>query len=211
VTLVEGYGVLRGLSRLALGLGVVAGATALALHNQGLTLRGWIQSRQIEQDIQDLGARTDEELRRSTNQAARTIGGPALAQAIRASRNRVRIAGTRPVPPEIVAQLGPHFPSIAFDRVRWTPADGQLNLGTVLTRWYLREGAVVLDDVIVFSSARTAERDRRLWAHELTHVLQYRELGVNGFARTYVVEYAEIERQAERNAQRIMAELVRNP
>jgi len=82
VTLVEGYGVLRGLSRLALGLGVVAGATALALHNQGLTLRGWIQSRQIEQDIQDLGARTDEELRRSTNQAARTIGGPALAQAI---------------------------------------------------------------------------------------------------------------------------------
>lgn len=197
---------LRILARLTFGAGLVAGAGAVALHNHGLTLASWIEARQLEREIRALGVRSDQEARRSTNRAVRTLGGAALAQTIRASRDRARGANTLPVPTEIERALGPHFPSIAFDQIRWAPADGQLNLGTVLTRWYMREGAVVLDDVIVFSSAATA-RDRRLWAHELTHVLQYRELGVDGFARAYVIGHAEIERQAEDNAQRIMAPL----
>lgn len=202
----NGYRALRLLGRLALGCGLVAGALGVALHNNGLTLRNWVEGRALERDIRALGARSDQQLRASTNRAVRAYGGAALAQTIRASRDQARRAGTRTIPPAIARALAPHFPSIDLDDVRWTPADGRLNLGTVLTRWYMREGAVVLDDVVVFTSASTTD-DMRLWAHELTHVLQYRELGVDGFARTYAVEYAALERQAESNAQRIMAEL----
>lgn len=166
----------------------------------------WRESRALSAEIQALGLRTDPRLQRDASRTARRIAGQALGTTIRLSRNQSRLGGTRPVPQWVEEELGPHFPTLDFAEVRWTPSDGRLSLGTALTRWYMREGAVVLDDVIVFSTTATA-RDRRLWAHELTHVMQYRELGVDGFAHAYVGGFAEIERQAERNAQRIIAEL----
>ncbi len=86
------------------------------------------------------------------------------------------------------------------------PSGADLTLGNVLTRWYLQEGAVVLQDVVVFSSPQAAQ-GRRLWAHELTHVLQYQELGLEGFARAYAANALAFERQAEDHAQAVVARL----
>jgi hypothetical protein len=197
---------MRIVAKLALGVILVAGSVIIVLHQQGVAPAALFENWVLRADIRALGTRSDAELRLSTNRAVRQIGGPALARTIRLSRDRARQVGTHPVPPAIASVLAPHFPSIDFDQVRWQAASGRPDLGTALTHWYMREGAVVLDDVIVFTSARTTS-DLRLWAHELTHVLQYRELGVDGFARVYITGYADLENQAERNAQRIMAEL----
>lgn len=86
------------------------------------------------------------------------------------------------------------------------PSGSELTLGNVLTRWYLQEGAVVLQDVVVFSSLQAAQ-GRRLWAHELTHVLQYQELGLEEFAHAYVANALAFERQAEDHAQAVVARL----
>ncbi len=86
------------------------------------------------------------------------------------------------------------------------PSGADLTLGNILTRWYLQEGAVVLQDVVVFSSPQAAQ-GRRLWAHELTHVLQYQELGLEGFAHAYAANALAFERQAEDHAQAVVARL----
>lgn len=178
----------------------------LALELTGYSIRPMLQTYGLEREVRAIGRRSDEELRRTTNVAARQIGGTALAQAIRLSRNQSLAQGTQPVPEDIRILLEPHFPSLDFDKVRWKPSSAGFNLGSVLTRWYLTEGAVVLQDVVVFSSVR-GTADIRLWAHELTHVVQYGELGVDGFARAYVLGHAEIERQAEDNALHVMERL----
>ncbi len=194
------------IARLALGIALIVASVMSVLHAKGIAPTTLLETWALRADIRELGARSDINLGLATGQAVRQVGGPALAQTIRLSRDRARSAGTHPVPPAIADALKPHFPSIAFEEIRWQAASGRPDLGTALTRWYMREGAVVLDDVIVFTSARTTA-DLRLWAHELTHVMQYQELGVDGFARVYITRYAELEHQAESNAQRIMAEL----
>ena len=82
----------------------------------------------------------------------------------------------------------------------------RISLGTVLAGWYYREGAVTLDEVVVFSNANTA-KDVQLWAHELVHVRQYEELGVDRFARLYVGSWPVLERQARDNAAIIAREV----
>src|SRR5690606_37525796 len=81
---------------------------------------------------------------------------------------------------------------------------------SVISAWYKAEGgAVTLVDTIVFSSRYGASR-RFLWAHELTHVMQYRELGIEDFARVYVTNPQLLERQAWDNARRIVIAIQRN-
>jgi hypothetical protein len=53
--------------------------------------------------------------------------------------------------------------------------------------------AVTLIDTIIFRHASDAEDNVALWAHELKHVQQYQQLGVNEFARRYTRNYEELE------------------
>jgi hypothetical protein len=39
-----------------------------------------------------------------------------------------------------------------------------------------------LGEVIAFSDGAQAQEDVELWTHELTHVMQYKELGIETFA-----------------------------
>lgn len=133
--------------------------------------------------------------------------GATLAEAIRFSRAEAR-AQAQPIPPEIREALAPYFPADMLDRVRWTIEDGSPTLGTVLTRWYVREGAVTLGDTIVFANEEVAA-NLGLWAHELTHVRQYQLLGVEDFARLYLVNWPALEAQAYQNGARVLAELRR--
>ena len=127
------------------------------------------------------------------------VGGVALAQAIRFSRKQASNAAPQLIPQDIAEALKSYFPSQTLRRVRWTTAGKRISLGTVLAGWYYREGAVTLDEVVVFSNLNTA-KDVQLWAHELVHVRQYEELGVDRFARVYVDSWPVLERQARDNA-----------
>ncbi|HSG54473.1 MAG TPA: DUF4157 domain-containing protein [Paracoccaceae bacterium] len=199
-------GLMRRVAKFVLLLGLLAGGVMVAAELSGHSLGALVQNYNLERDVRVIGAQADAQLRRSTNVAARQVGGAALAQTIRYSRGQALAEQVYSIPDDIRQELEPHFPSIDFDTIRWKPASGSLTLGTVMTQWYLSEGAVVLEDVVVFTSASLIT-DRRLWAHELTHVVQYQQLGIDGFARAYVLGHTAIERQAEDNALRVMKKL----
>ncbi|WP_225421552.1 DUF4157 domain-containing protein [Sphingomonas parva] len=143
------------------------------------------------------------ESRVQTNAAAAQI----LEQAIRYSRSNARRSGTREIPSNVKMALAAHFPESILDETRWRLAGSDLTLGSAVAAWYGREGgAVALVDTIIFSDQRMAG-NLVLWAHELTHALQYEELGLREFARLYVSGHALLERQAWQNAYRIGAVL----
>ena len=139
--------------------------------------------------------------RRGTLAAAK-----ALEQAIRASRASARSTGTEPIPEDIQKQFRDYFPKSVLEEVRGAFPNRYLDLGS-LVAWYNAEGgAVTLNDTIVYASPRAAESEY-LWAHELTHVMQYNELGLDDFCRVYVTNSELLERQARENANRIIHDI----
>jgi len=144
-------------------------------------------------------------LPKDVGQAMLNPAAPALATAIRFSRGQALNRGTQGIPPDIRQTLSPYFPPGILDKVRWTLADG-VSIDGALKNWFNQEGAVTLDDVIVFSSASLIT-NVELWAHELTHVLQYSQLGVETFAFQYSVAFDGMEGQARQNASRIASSI----
>ena len=93
-----------------------------------------------------------------------------------------------------------------LEDVRWAFPNRYLDLGS-LVAWYKAEGgAVTLQDTIVYAGRMGVESEY-LWAHELTHVMQYRELGLESFARVYVARPDLLEKQARQNANAILREI----
>ena len=113
--------------------------------------------------------------------------------------------GVDPIPTPIRTALESYFPAPILDKARWTMAGG-VSLDGLLKDWFYLEGAVTLGEVIAFSDGTEAQ-DVELWAHELTHVTQYEELGIESFAAGYVRDFSSMERQASSNASRIMASI----
>ena len=68
------------------------------------------------------------------------------------------------------------------------------------------EGAITLGEVIAFSDGMQAQ-DVEVWAHELTHVIQYEQLGIDTFAFEYSYDFTDLENQARDNASRTMASI----
>lgn len=134
----------------------------------------------------------------------------ALQRAIQYSRGNAKRSGTHPIPPEVKTDLQYYFSKSLLNRVEWTPVGPELDLASLVATWYRREGgAVTLQDVIVYSRPDMVQ-NRTLWAHELTHALQYEELGPRDFARVYLTNHQVLEQQARENAARIANEIRRN-
>jgi hypothetical protein len=141
---------------------------------------------------------------RASQMAANT-----LQRAIRHSRANARRSGLEPIPPAVKADLQYYFSKDLLERVRWTRVGPELDLGSLVAAWYRREGgAVTLQDVVVYSHPDMAQ-NRTLWAHELTHALQYEKLGLPDFARVYLTNHEVLEQQARENAARIAGEIQR--
>ncbi|MBB3981872.1 hypothetical protein GGR44_001531 [Sphingobium fontiphilum] len=154
-------------------------------------------------------------LPKDVGQALINPAAPALATAIRFSRGQALNRGAQPIPPHIRQYLGNYFPASILEKVRWTTANG-ISIDGMLKNWFNQEGAVTLDEVIVFSSADLAMANTNstveLWAHELTHVMQYQNSGVETFAFNYSVNFQGMESQARDNARMIMAAMTQgNP
>lgn len=130
-------------------------------------------------------------------------GGPALAVAIRLARAEALRSGPTPVPAELRRAFRPHYPDKVLDKARWIVASPQSRLGRLLARWPAEHGAVTLGEVIVFKTRRAAG-NRRLFAHELTHVEQYRRLGIDRFAQRYAANRARMEQEARAKAREVV-------
>lgn len=129
----------------------------------------------------------------------------ALAAAIRFSRDLDGSAGTEPIPPKVREALLPYFPAESLDRVRWTVAGRRASLGSALAGLSHYNGAVTLDNVVVFTNRRAAHLPG-LWAHEMTHVRQYESLGLDTFARCYALDWERLEAEARANAVHVAAD-----
>ncbi|WP_019010731.1 eCIS core domain-containing protein [Deinococcus aquatilis] len=128
--------------------------------------------------------------------------GNALALAIRTSKNAAK--NTKPLPDSLKQELTGYFPKEILDQVRWTDNPGSLSLAKILRDWLKQEGAITLDNVIVFSNSNLLN-DTELVAHELTHVMQYRAMGIDTFASVYIYASYDLETQARQTASGIIS------
>ena len=135
-------------------------------------------------------------------QTVSTLFGPLLAQAIRSTRDHVYPHG-HPMPVALRRQLSPFFPRTVLEKVRysteWDPAEDPL---PSLFLGNNTKSAMTLGDVILFRDTEGVA-DPLLWAHELTHVMQYEQLGIPAFATRYLTQGWELEAEAMAKADAI--------
>ncbi|HEY5566611.1 MAG TPA: DUF4157 domain-containing protein [Gammaproteobacteria bacterium] len=126
---------------------------------------------------------------------AEAWSAPVLSLWIASSRDAALARGVDVIPPDIRAALAGFVPDDILDRVRWRVDDSALSVQQSLFRLGYTP-AMTLDYVIVFATSADALTDAALWAHELFHVRQYRDWGVDGFAARYLEDYAAVEHDA---------------
>jgi hypothetical protein len=137
--------------------------------------------------------------------------GTALGDLIDSARQQAIADGVRPLPPGVYRALLGYFPAALLQRARYAVGGTPRLSLPMLAFSYGDALAITLGDVILFKTARAAENDLKLWAHELTHVMQYQRWGIEGFADRYVRDSASVEREAIDNANRFAAWLARKP
>jgi hypothetical protein len=94
-------------------------------------------------------------------------------------------SSAQPIPADIRQLLAPYFPTEILESARWTTADQSgITLAAELERANGDIGAVTANNIIVFRGP-TEAGEFSLWAHELVHVSQYRNMGIEGFAAMY--------------------------
>ncbi|MGD8325146.1 MAG: DUF4157 domain-containing protein [Gammaproteobacteria bacterium] len=132
--------------------------------------------------------------RETGDPAARHLLAPALALWVIQSRDAAIARGVEDMPSEIRKAFDEFVSSDVLDSVQWR-IDGET--GVVGRSLFLAGAvrAVTLDNVIVFANANEAA-NAKLWAHELFHVLQYRQWGVEEFASRYVADRRAVEHAA---------------
>jgi hypothetical protein len=151
------------------------------LQNGGMSPDNW--KKQSDKALQDAA--------RPITESTVTAAGNALAQWMIASRNTA-MNGAMPIPRDVRQALTGYASEDSMNRARYNIGDsGFANLANNLEKGGLAT-AVTLIDVIVFRGPSEAS-DPALWAHELTHVDQYREWGVVSFAVQYVRNWHGVE------------------
>lgn len=149
----------------------------------------------IEEGISGGVRKTIEELNAESH-------GPMLAAWIEASRADVLNAGTNNIPPQMFAALSGYFPPDVLSSVRYRSGWGNELALPALSFNFGDAAAITLNEVVMFRNEIDAQNNAKLWAHELTHVLQYRSWGVLDFAKRYIKDHRGVEAEADANADR---------
>jgi hypothetical protein len=140
------------------------------------------------------------------------LRAPVLETWLLASRNEVYLEA-RPIPEVIRQELQGLVPEAVLNAARYQVGYGDtLNLGHVAMNYgNLLDGrtvqAITLIDVILFRNEADARANVPLWLHELTHVRQFMDWGVRGFAERYVATPDEVEAEAY-TAEQLLSEYV---
>ncbi len=128
-----------------------------------------------------------------------------LATLIQAARENAIASGVRPVPATIQRALLGFFPDAILRKIRYSAGQAEAITLPGLALTYGHIDAVTLGDVILFRDERAALADAKLWAHELTHVMQYERWGTEGFATRYLEDFTSLEKEARDNAARFVS------
>ncbi|MGE8065997.1 eCIS core domain-containing protein [Pseudomonas sp. NPDC089569] len=124
------------------------------------------------------------------------IAAPALALWLTQARAQAALSGLQPIPANIREQLLRWYDPGVLDAARYKISDnGQFSDASLMLQ-SPDINAVTLIDIILFKDAQTAEQNVALWAHELKHVQQYQEWGVEGFAQRYTQDFNAVEAPA---------------
>jgi hypothetical protein len=150
------------------------------------------QTQQAAQDTVNTIAKAQQDVGNALNELqAGVLTGPALEQAIISSHNTA-INGAMPIPLDVRQALTGYASEDSMNRVRYKIGDnGFANLAHLIEQGGAAE-AVTLIDVVIFRGPSEAN-DRSTWAHELTHVDQYRDWGVHSFAVQYARNWRSVE------------------
>lgn len=116
-----------------------------------------------------------------------------LVFALRQARDEATASGSQPIPLHIRAQLEPWYDFAVLDAARYRVGDEQQISAANALLQNPDVNAVTLIDTIIFRRNADAEDNVALWAHELKHVQQYQELGVEEFAKRYTRDYQALE------------------
>lgn len=111
----------------------------------------------------------------------------------------------RPIPPQIYRALLGFFPDAVLRKVRWSAGHADAITIPGLAMSYGHIDGVTLGDVVLFRTDHSARTDTKLWAHELTHVMQYERWGIDEFAMRYLQDYDAVEQEARDNADRYVS------
>lgn len=131
-----------------------------------------------------------------------------LAAAIRAAKERYS-SSARPLPDDVKDALRNYFSQATLDRARYTIGNVEITLPNFIgqgAKFMGNDGyAVTIDNIIVFNTNPGSYlSNANWWAHEITHVQQYAQLGIETFSFNYIRDFGRsIESEAESNANRI--------
>jgi hypothetical protein len=111
----------------------------------------------------------------------------------------------KPMPALVKNALKPFFAADVLAHVKYIASPLGLTLPEAINGYQVFMGnhahAVTVGNVIAFSvEPGTSDDDVFWWAHETCHVEQYGKLSFDGFAKAYVEDYAQIEKEAEERA-----------
>jgi hypothetical protein len=134
-----------------------------------------------------------------------TYAADALAALIDGARQQAIADGVRPIPTSVYRALLGYFPAALLQKCRFAIGNSQALTLPALAFSYGDATAITLGEVVLFKKEQVADTDLKVWAHELTHVMQYQRWGVEGFAERYVRDSAAVEQEATDNANRFVA------
>lgn len=120
--------------------------------------------------------------------------GPALAALIRQSRDAAIGRGVQEMPATIRSAFNGYIPAAVLQDVRWR-VDGETGLLALALFQSGAIRAVTVDNVILFANSAEAANEK-LWAHELHHVVQFRQWGIDEFAVRFIDDRRTIEHAA---------------
>ncbi len=130
------------------------------------------------------------------------VAAQVLSQLIQSARSQAIADGVQPMPSGVYRGLLGYFPDGLLRNARFSAGRADSIALPSLAFSYGDAAAVTLGDVVLFRDPHKAQTDLKLWAHELTHVLQYQRWGIDGFAERYVRDSKAVEKEAYDNAER---------
>ena len=137
-----------------------------------------------------------------------------LAASIRDARNR-HLARSKPIPENVKQGLRAFIPESILNKARYAIGKCEVSLPNIINKGkealskvklFQDHGnhAVTVGHLIVFRED-PGQNLTRFWAHEMMHVVQYEEMGIDKFAFEYLITRSKpIEKEAEDEARKIV-------
>jgi len=132
-----------------------------------------------------------------------------LAAAIRAANERYK-SSAKPLPSDVKEALRPYFRANTLENARYIVGNVEITLPNFIGQGQKFFGndayAVTVGNIIVFNnSPGSYSQNAHWWAHEITHVEQYENLGIESFAYKYLKDFgSSIEKEAINRANSIV-------